>query len=235
MPMVNIVEFYETLDSTNQMAADTIACSRDNTCSDSAGYLVFCDEQTKGRGRGSNRWFSPPGGLYFSLAIAEIYPPAMSLIAAYSVVRALESQAGVDTLIKWPNDILLNDRKLAGILIQTIDGHTIIGTGINTFSDEKKGNNPDIANIHLPSLDRRIDLMIETVNNLKKNIDLLKSSGFNRMKEDVSSKLAWHGEKVRLENGNLNIEGIFNGIDDEGRVIIGEGQPGAISGTLRRI
>jgi len=104
------------------------------------GVSVVADEQTAGRGRLQRAWSSPKGaGLYFSIllrpTIAQNYWPLITFMAAIAVGDALREAAGVETDIKWPNDLLSGERKICGILAEAIDtpgGRAVIlGIGIN--------------------------------------------------------------------------------------------------------
>ena len=126
---------YKTIGSTNDTA-------RRLAESDSPeGTLIIAEKQTKGRGRLGRSWFSPQGkGLYFSLilrprvAIERI--PALSLVAAFSVCRVIESMTNLQPRIKWPNDCLIGGKKVAGMLIDIsaeLDriSYAILGVGLN--------------------------------------------------------------------------------------------------------
>ncbi len=93
-----------------------------------AGHVVVADEQSEGRGRFGRSWLSPVGGLYATYIVA--LHPMISLISGIAVVRALE-HFGVDVHLKWPNDLVIDGRKLAGILIETAGDVALVGIGIN--------------------------------------------------------------------------------------------------------
>jgi BirA family transcriptional regulator, biotin operon repressor / biotin---[acetyl-CoA-carboxylase] ligase len=137
---VRHVELHETLPSTNDRAIE-LAASR----SIETPALIAARLQTAGRGRGTNTWWSADGALTFSLildtgewGIPQRDWPRLSLTTAVAVCDALFEHAPQNTLaIKWPNDVLLDGAKVAGILIESpsIAGQTkdrlVIGTGIN--------------------------------------------------------------------------------------------------------
>ena len=125
---------FESLPSTNTELA--------RLASDGAaeGLVVVADEQTAGRGRLQRAWSSPKGaGLYFSMLLRPAIPvdqwPLITFMAALAVGDALQEAAGVQTDIKWPNDLLSGERKICGILAEGIDTPggraVIIGIGIN--------------------------------------------------------------------------------------------------------
>jgi BirA family biotin operon repressor/biotin-[acetyl-CoA-carboxylase] ligase len=128
------VEYHDRLPSTNDRARELAA-------EGASGRLVVAGEQTCGRGRLDRSWNSPPGGVYASLLLTPDRPPAhipiFTLGAAVAVTRACR-EAGVDAVIKWPNDVLLagTERKLAGVLTE-MEGEAdrvswlIVGVGAN--------------------------------------------------------------------------------------------------------
>ncbi|MGW8272830.1 MAG: biotin--[acetyl-CoA-carboxylase] ligase [Thermodesulfovibrionales bacterium] len=108
------------------------------------GIVVLADSQRKGRGRHGREWHSPPGeNVYMSLLLMPeckaADTPFLAILAAIGVCEALRRSSGLDIRIKWPNDILVNMRKLCGILteVQTVQGiatSAIIGIGLNVNS-----------------------------------------------------------------------------------------------------
>jgi BirA family biotin operon repressor/biotin-[acetyl-CoA-carboxylase] ligase len=104
------------------------------------GTVVLADLQTEGRGRLSRRWFSPPGvNLYCSIVLREPIPTDrfsewlswLPLMAALAAAEAIQTTAGIQVAVKWPNDLLLTDRKVGGILCESGPSYQIVGVGIN--------------------------------------------------------------------------------------------------------
>ena len=129
---------FESLPSTNSEAA------RQAMEGAAEGLVIVAGEQTAGRGRLHRRWISPAGaGLYFSLVLRPAIEIAswslLPLMAAVAVHDALLDACGMETDIKWPNDILADGRKLCGILAETIETSTgravVVGIGINLTAD----------------------------------------------------------------------------------------------------
>jgi len=108
--------YFETVRSTNSLAEEL---AREGA---SEGTLVIANEQTEGKGRKANSWYSPPDcNLYFSLILR---PDATRLtyvpfLAGLAVVHAAKSH-GLSADLKWPNDVLINEKKVCGILVQTV-------------------------------------------------------------------------------------------------------------------
>jgi BirA family biotin operon repressor/biotin-[acetyl-CoA-carboxylase] ligase len=128
--------YYQELDSTNNQARSLAAQGYPE------GTVVITEMQTAGRGRRGRSWFSPAvTGIYFSIILRPVMPlkeiSRLSLVTAAAVAETLETELNLPARIKWPNDILINSRKIAGILSEAVtdmDGveYIIIGVGLNT-------------------------------------------------------------------------------------------------------
>lgn len=118
---------YETLDSTNEECRRRIAAGQQKC-------LLLAEQQTAGRGRCGRSFFSPPGsGLYMSLAFPRtgFDPAALTTYAAVCTAEAIETLTGISCGVKWVNDLYLHGKKVAGILVEAVGEHVIIGVGIN--------------------------------------------------------------------------------------------------------
>lgn len=137
------VEWLAETDSTNNFGRRWLASNARDLPA-----LFVADRQTAGRGRDGSQWWSPDGCLMFTLAIcaSELpndrqYWPSLSLVAGLSVADAVDSLLGHSIAqLKWPNDVFVQDRKLAGILIESSQvgqsyGNCLIGIGINVHND----------------------------------------------------------------------------------------------------
>jgi len=126
--------YYESLDSTNTLAKQKIKKKVPE------GTLIIADVQTSGRGRKNRNWHSPEGGLWFSVVLYPHIPPQKAMLitmtCSISAAQAIKEITGLKPVIKWPNDLLINDKKVCGILTELdaeIDriNYTIVGIGIN--------------------------------------------------------------------------------------------------------
>ena len=222
----------DVVDSTNNYIRENLSELENYT-------LVTAKHQTKGRGRITRSWYDDKNSLTSSLLIKNVKgdPKHLSLIASYAIFKALK-ELDVDTLIKWPNVLFLNDKKLCGILIETIITDkidAIIGFGINTntkaFPDTlvatsiylEKGI--EIDNLKLSK--RIAKLIVETYekDNFKEVVELNKANSYLM------------GKKVRLNYYGDGIEGIVKDLDESGNIIIDTGisQIGVFSGELTLI
>ena len=132
-PLVDQIRVFGEIDSTNDEARRTIMSGL------AGSNLIIANSQNSGRGRRGRKWVSPAGGIYMSLTLplneSLIQPQALSLVSAISVKQSLESWSQVPIKLKWPNDLLVEGKKLAGILLelQTSEpmDHIVFGVGIN--------------------------------------------------------------------------------------------------------
>ena len=121
--------YYESLDSTQLEYDRLVHCA-----GESDRFLVVAGRQSEGRGRNGSLWHSPPGGLWLTLDLLCVgQTSSLSLYIGFCLHQLLQSLFHLPELrIKWPNDILLEDRKLAGIICQQSGSRYIAGIGINT-------------------------------------------------------------------------------------------------------
>ena len=136
---------YKELDSTNDEARRLIKKGF------SEGTVVVAETQAKGKGKPGRNWFSPQGsGLYLSAIVKPFKNPSdlspITLYCARAVVETLKKSAGISAEVKLPNDVLVNGKKVCGILVEgAASGHLIIGIGLNvntmrgSFPEELKG------------------------------------------------------------------------------------------------
>ena len=112
---------YSEVTSTQDVARKLIDEGKDN-------FAVIADCQKAGRGRLEREWISPPGGLYMSVVIKKDERAFMK--AGVAVVKALR-HAGIEAKLKWPNDVIVRDKKIAGILVENYGVNSIVGIGVN--------------------------------------------------------------------------------------------------------
>ncbi len=120
--------YVERCESTQRLLADDAP----------EGAVAAADEQTAGRGRLGRDWVAPPGSsVLASIALHPDVPTArlaeLSLVAGRAVAQALADVAGVVPEVKWPNDVLVDGRKVAGILAEAREGYVVLGIGINVL------------------------------------------------------------------------------------------------------
>ena len=156
---------YKIIPSTQQLA---ISLAKTNIINEN-GTVILADEQYDGKGRGNKKWISPKGGLWFSIIIKPRIDldkiNILSLMTAIAVCEGINETCNLETRIKWPNDIVINNKKISGIIIDSsinnsnID-YIVIGIGVNIIVDILK------INLSLASL----DLLTQKVTSIQNEI-----------------------------------------------------------------
>ena len=198
------------------------------------GTLIVADEQSAGRGRFERTWVSPPGvNLYVSLLLR---PPTevasqLAMMAPLALARALRRIAGSEgglVTIKWPNDVRMGGRKIGGILIESslaqegADGFSIVGIGVNVNFDP--ADHPairDIATALLGELGRRVP-RLELLSALMEETEqlyLALGRGCS-VRDEWASMLDTLGQHVSVTWGGDVYEGVAEGVDDEGGLLL---------------
>ena len=223
-----IIVLSET-DSTNTRAKDLAAQGAPE------GTLVLAERQTQGRGRKGRSWLSPTGsGIYSSLILRPRIPPSeapvITLLTAVVVAETLKSLTPLTPKIKWPNDILINGKKIAGILtemsmeIDAVD-FIIVGLGLNVntpadgFTKELQG----IATSIFIETQKRWDrtaLVREYLKQYEIYYDLFKRDGFSPIVKRWKALTDIIGREVRVDMVNKTIDGRVTDVDNDGVLIL---------------
>ncbi|HJT29769.1 MAG TPA: biotin--[acetyl-CoA-carboxylase] ligase [Pyrinomonadaceae bacterium] len=191
------------------------------------GLVILADEQTAGRGRLQRAWSSPKGaGLYLSILLRPTIPhnlwPLITFMAALAVGDALREAAGVQTDIKWPNDLLSGERKICGILAESIDtplGRAVIlGIGINLTANAYP---PELATV-ATSISEATGMEPDREQILAAVLDTL-SRWYPRLAEPEQIVDAWSnrssfasGKLVQVSNGDDVWQGTTCGVEPDG-------------------
>jgi BirA family transcriptional regulator, biotin operon repressor / biotin---[acetyl-CoA-carboxylase] ligase len=194
------------------------------------GLCVVANEQTAGRGRFQRQWISPKGtGLYLSIILRpQIDHGAWSLItlaAALAVHDALLEACSLETDIKWPNDVLADERKLCGILAETVEtklgGAVVLGIGINLTSDSLPPELKEIATSVESATGKRPDreVVLQALLGKLRNryAKLQQQAGAEEtIREWCKHSSYAQGKRIRVANANETLEGTTRGVESDG-------------------
>jgi BirA family biotin operon repressor/biotin-[acetyl-CoA-carboxylase] ligase len=216
------------------------------------GSIFLAEEQTAGRGRGSNSWQSPRStGIYCSVILRPLLPPsdvlALSLAAGLAVHAAIQNiDARVTPDLKWPNDVLIDGRKVCGILTEmnaevTRVRFVVVGVGINvnqtSFPEELGATSLRLVT---GSEWSRVELVAALLKSLEREYRALVNDA--RARELILRRFAenssWvRGKNVRIEENGASFEGITEGLDLRGflQVRTAKGLQTVLSGTVREV
>jgi len=215
-------------------------------------FLVLASQQTQGRGRGTNRWWSAPGALTFSLLLdsTAVLPdihalPQVSVVTALAVCEALGSLApGQPVGLKWPNDVLLGRCKLCGILVESParpPDRLVIGIGINVNNSFAEA--PDDVRQRAASLADATgrpwaltDVLLRVLRAAEQQFASLQA-GRVRLSEACRPWCVLSGRAVTVVAGRGRIEGVCTGIGDDGALVVrvGESERRVFSGVVEAI
>lgn len=206
--------------STNDVAFELAAAGAPD------GTVVTAEEQTGGRGRLGREWRSPEGGLWFSVLLRPNLPPEerpyLTVLAAVALADAFAGHLDLDASIRWPNDVMLDGRKVAGILVEVRDGPAtqdaaVIGVGCNVAA-VPEGLSPDIAS-GTTCLDDacgrpidRADLLRAILGALDARYDRLLQGDRASLDRDWSRRSGVVGRRVRVTQGDRSVEGTATGV-----------------------
>lgn len=199
------------------------------------GTLVIAEEQTGGRGRQGKRWYSPARkGIWMSLLLRPQRPlsfaPQLTLLTAVAVCRAIRKVTGVDAGIKWPNDLLVQGKKICGILIESVGEderikYCIAGIGIdvNVELEELPTELHTVATslkIESGQTQSRATLISAVMNELEQLYNLYEEEGFapiGHLWEALSVTL---GKRVTVKTPRGETEGTAEALDESGALVL---------------
>ncbi len=215
------VEVLVSTGSTNHVVAERAQVG------EPAGLVVVAEQQTAGRGRLDRRWVSPPrAGLTLSVllrpGLAPERLPWVPLWAAVAVARTLREQAGVDAVLKWPNDVLVGGRKVCGLLAEVpVAGAVVLGIGLNVSTAREElpvpvGASPEATSLLLEgaSTTDRDTLLRALLRGVSEVLGEASPDGYRALCSTIASR-------VRLElPGGVSVQGRAEAVDDAGRLVV---------------
>ena len=229
LELLSKIEIKEQTNSTNDDAKKSLKNS---------SHLLsahFAEQQSAGRGRNSRQWISPFGqNIYLSLAwqsdlnFSDI--EGLSLAVGVQIAESLKNDTDKVIEIKWPNDLLVNQKKLGGILIETSSGkkdslEIIIGIGINIFMKNEDAINIDqdwtsLENYKNKRLDRNL-IAAKLLNNLVQLTRNFKTVGFGGYKKAFENRNALMNKDCEvLTNGIVDYRGSVVGVNEKGELLL---------------
>jgi len=197
------------------------------------GTVIVAEAQSRGRGRLGRSWLSPVGaGLYFSLVLRPDFEPPLAprvtLLAGVAVAKAIQSLSSLEPKIKWPNDVVLGGRKVAGILME-MEGeadlihYLVLGVGVNANMD--RGQLPESLNatsllLETRSTHSRCELLARVLYELESLWDDLLSRGFEPVAEMWREMSFTLGKTVKVEKKDEILWGRAEDIDEHGCLLV---------------
>jgi BirA family transcriptional regulator, biotin operon repressor / biotin---[acetyl-CoA-carboxylase] ligase len=210
---------FDSLESTNEEARRLAASG------DSGPVWITAREQTKGRGRRGNSWISQPGNLFATLLTKTPHASAAELGFAASLAASdvVASCAAVDRVsLKWPNDVLLDGRKVAGILLEALARDTVaIGIGINLLRHPDGTETPAISvNAATGRAIAAEDALAVLAARFAAWYAVWQGQGFAGLKPHWLKRASGLGKPIRARLAHNEIEGVFEDLDQDGALLL---------------
>lgn len=199
------------------------------------GALVIADHQTSGRGRMGRGWVSPPGkGIWMSMIMRPPVPihcaPQLTLLTAVALCRSLRQLTGLDIGIKWPNDLLIDGRKISGILLESAAEderlkYIVAGIGISVNLNERDYPEDVLAKatslrIASGSVYNRAEIIASFMEEWEQLYDLFLQEGFGHIATLWESLSVTIGKTVKLTTPQGELTGVPVGLDASGAILV---------------
>lgn len=219
---------FEEVDSTNEEAKMLASQGGEE------GLVVVADRQKLGRGRLGRRWYSPEGGLWFSVILRPRMKvretQKLTLTAAVAVANTLRKTLGLMVEIKWPNDILINGRKVCGILMEAVLKEdyldfVVVGIGINANVDRKELPK-EVAETAITLKEvlgweiNKNELLCHSLKQLETYYKMLKEGKFNLILEEWRELALFLGKEIEVTSLNERMRGKAIDVDEDGTLIL---------------
>jgi BirA family biotin operon repressor/biotin-[acetyl-CoA-carboxylase] ligase len=233
-----IHHFFRT-DSTNRVALDL------GYANEPEGAVVLAEEQTGGRGRAGRSWHSERAtGIYVTLLlrpkISPVQAPLLTMMAGLSAHVAIQAQTGLQPDVKWPNDLMLNGKKVGGILTEmhaetTLVRFVIVGIGINVNQEKFPAELSGIATSLRAETGKnqsRLELLARLLREFESDYNRFLREGSTHITEQFAKVSSYaRGKKVRVTNGNESYVGVTAGLRPEGLLQI-QREDGSVTTVL---
>ncbi len=223
------VLYFDTIDSTNIKAQELAEKGYPS------GTLVVADKQESGKGRRGRSWVSPSGtGIFMTLMIKPDINPnnasMLTLVAALAVAKAITSVTGEEALIKWPNDIVVNGKKVCGILTEMnaqfdYINHIVVGIGINVHNESFPEEISQMASSLMIEAGgkrfHRAQIIAETMSYFEQYYDtFLKTQDLSALVREYDELLVNRNKSVRVLDPKEPFDGKAMGITPKGELIV---------------
>ncbi len=249
------IYYYEQLGSTQELAIYLT----ENNSETLSGTAILAEHQDRGKGRLNSRWISPSGGIWLSIILKPNMPanksPLLKFVAALAVCDTIEQKTGLESKIKWPNDILINHKKVCGILLDSATKgsrieYAVIGIGINAnvniqkilpYTANYKGNDVSVTSlknelsgkyVNRPSF---LKLLFERLEHYYDNLEKANLGGAVIL-DQVKDKLDILNAVVTIQQTDKTVEGLVVGLGLDGSLLLKKNDGSlieVISGDIR--
>ncbi|MEB0105427.1 bifunctional biotin--[acetyl-CoA-carboxylase] ligase/biotin operon repressor BirA [Pseudomonas sp. MH9.3] len=221
-PLSWAVQVFDSIDSTNAEALRLVNAGMEPP------FIVLSEQQTAGRGRRGRKWVSPfAQNIYYSLVLriegGLRQLEGLSLVVGLAVMHALRESGVQGAALKWPNDVLVGQKKIAGILLELVGDpadicHVVLGIGINVNMQKADDVDQEWTSVQLQTgvAINRNHLAAQLSRHLNSYLERHRASGFSELQEEWELNHLWQGKAVSLIAGINHIDGVVLGVDRQG-------------------
>jgi BirA family biotin operon repressor/biotin-[acetyl-CoA-carboxylase] ligase len=211
----NKITRFSSLASTNDYAKLVLSTLQEGT-------VIIADRQIAGKGRCHRYWFSPHGGLWFSVILKPKNQSITSLLIGVVLCDVLKTLA-VEPRIKWPNDILINSKKVAGVLIEIVQDTVIVGIGLNVNVVVFPGSLDAKATSLLLETGRKFDkekILHCIIREIEKRYTMIEENGTKILLNDWCRYSDTIGRYVTVQMPQCTVEGKALSINEDGALVV---------------
>lgn len=207
----------DTVESTNEYAKKIASKSENFT-------IILAKKQRSGRGRLNRKWESPEGGLWVSVILKpEFFSSLLSLDMGLAVLETLKN-FGIDSKLKWPNDLLVSEKKICGILLEKISENVIIGIGLNVNISKMNTENWTSMSVETKKRFNLEEVLDVLINNMRYYYSLYEKREFSKIIEEWKQNSCTLGKNVIVETIPETLSGKAIDIDENGFLILDNGK-----------
>ena len=213
--IINKKLHFSSLTSTNDYAKSVL-----NTLKE--GTVIIADKQIAGKGRCQRYWYSPDGGLWFSIILKPKNPSIVSLLIGVALCDVLKTFA-VKPRIKWPNDILINSKKAAGVLTEIIQDTVIVGIGLNVNIQIFPNNLDETATSLLLATGRQFDkekILNRILEEIENRFIMIEKTTTRTLLDDWCRYSDTLGKYVTIQMPQRTVEGEALNINEDGALLV---------------
>ena len=186
--------------------------------------IVISEIQERGKGRKNRGWESSQGGLWFTMILSPNEPPSevsfLNLIAGLAVAKAIEDILSINVSLKWPNDVLVDGKKICGILsemkgeVDRLD-YVLLGIGLNVNNEVSVEGSTSLSKIKSETINRSVILKA-----IIENFEELKEMSRSKVIKSWEKRSSTVGKRVEIQRSGENYNGMAEGIDEDGALIV---------------
>jgi len=215
-----IIKFYGNVDSTNEIARAWLSSKKRDQ-----NAVIVAEKQNFGKGRGIRQWYSPKGGLWFTMVFHDqILPPSVTLFTGVIIHTILKERfSHIDFFLKWPNDILIVNKKVCGILTFTSKNATCVGVGINCNLKNFPNNLSQLATSLYIETGKKVKLkglLSDLLTKFSSSINEFTTLGFMPFREYFESFHLLTGKKVAIQLADNTTIGEVKEVSNTGMLVL---------------